>query len=181
MLKEKIEEILKGKVDINDIDRDADLIWALSDLYNVEKHLNMVLNNLITNKDKDSEILIPFIMELLDKVRKERAKHLKKIQKLKKYSVWCIYKHLLGAMMQFGEVAAKEISMGNLDRARECFETSEFCFETIMLLNKVAEKINKGGENIGVQNKHVEESVQMQEGGEGRSDVHNMQSCGEER
>lgn len=145
----KVKEILEsGKISLYDIDRDTDLMWAIADLYNIEKHLNMALNNLaskLSKNQEDKKLRIAFeaLCGLLNEVRKHRAKHLKHIEKLKLFSAWCNYKHFLGAMMQFGEVASKEIYMGNLERARECFETSQFCFEAIMFLNMLAKKLEK--------------------------------------
>lgn len=147
--KKKAEKILEeGKINLYDIDRDADLMWAVADLWNIEKHLNMTLNNLSAKlkenpNDKKLNTLFVLISKILDEVRKYRAKNLKHLEKLKLFSIWCVYKHLLGAMMQFGEVGAKEISMGNYERARECFETSEFCYNTIIFLNHVAKEINE--------------------------------------
>ncbi len=143
----KVEKILEGgKVDIHDLDRDADLMWAVADLWCAEKHLNVILNNLAMKlkkkEDEKTVILYDFASYLLNEIRKYRAKHLRNLEKLREYGFWCLYKHLLGAMMQFGEVGAKEISMGNIKRSEECFETSEFCYETIITLNKIPEKIN---------------------------------------
>lgn len=146
--KEKIKEMIeKGKIDLYDIDKEADLLWAVADLYCVEKHLNMSLNHISAklkeNPSENLKKLYEALARLLNEVRKERAKHLKKIAKLKYYSVWCIYKHLLGAMMQFGEVASKCIFSNQFEEAKECYETSEFCFETILFLNALAKKFNK--------------------------------------
>lgn len=147
--KKKIEKMIeKGKIDLFDIDKEADLIWAIADLYSIEKHLNMALNNISVKleekEDKNLKKLYEALAELLNEVRKQRAKHLKKVQKLKHYSTWCIYKHLLGAMMQFGEVASKYIYAGETEKARDFFETSEFCFEVFKILNTLGEKLNIG-------------------------------------
>jgi len=171
----KAEKILEGgKIDLFDIDRDADLMWAVADLYCGEKHLNMILNNLsaklVANpEDKKSKILFEAASELFDKIRRERARHLRHLERLREYGFWCLYKHLLGAMMQFGEVAAKEISMDNLERARECFETSEFCYNAIMFLNALAKKLDEMGDANGNSSEQKGPEIQLQEGNDRRS------------
>lgn len=171
----KAEKILEGgKIDLYDIDRDADLMWAVADLWNIEKHLNMSLNNISAKlqknpNDKKLNLLFEALSELLDNVRKERGKHLKHLYKLKVYGIWCSTKHFLGAMMQFGEVAAKEISMGNLERARECFETSEFCYNAIMFLNALAKKLDEMGDANGNSSEQKGPEIQLQEGNDRRS------------
>jgi len=139
---EIVRKIEKGKVDIFDIDRDEDLMWAVADLYCIEKHLNLTINfikkKLEENpKDEYYQKLYEVATNLLNGVRVERAKHLKRLVKFKEFGFWCIYKHFLGGMMQFGEVGAKDLYMGDKENAKLDFETSSFCHDAIILLNQL--------------------------------------------
>ena len=158
---DKIKKLVNGKINLDDLDRDADLMWAVADLYSIEKHLNIVIGNIIAKLKEGKDVeknnkLLNLAMNLLNEVRIQRAKHLKKLYKLKEFGFWCIYKHLLGAMLQFGEVGSKEIYMGNMEEAKNCFETSEFCLESIMLLNNVAKEIKNLKDNG--KSKHVKKN-----------------------
>ena len=153
------ELIKKGKVDIFDVDRLEDHMWAVADLWCLEKHLNIIINNLTKKlkenpNDKKAKTLYELAINLLNETRKHRAKHLKKIEKLRAYGWWCCYKHYLGVMMQMGEVGAKYVYQALeqnkpelLKDAQDCFETSAFAHDTIILLNKFADKIK--GEKDG--------------------------------
>ena len=154
---EKAKELIKkGKVDIFDVDRLEDHVWAVADLWCLEKHLNIILNNIVKKlkenpNDEKAKILYELALNLLNETRKHRAMHLKEIEKLREYGWWCCYKHYLGVMMQMGEVGAKYVYQGLeenkpelLEKARKCFETSAFAHDVIILLNKFADKL-KGG------------------------------------
>ena len=110
---EKIKELL-GRISLEDIDRDEDLMWFVADLWCLEKHLSTslyMLNEKI-KKEPESEYfkkLFQLIVNVLKKVREERTKHLERLYFIKEYGVWCSVKHLLGAMMQASEVAGKDI------------------------------------------------------------------------
>ena len=158
-LLERAKDLIEsGKVDIFDIDVMEDHKWATADLWNNEKHLNIVINHIhIKLKEiKDQKLkeyykkLLELAYHLLNETRKHRAKHLKRIEKLREFGFWCTYKHYLGAMEQFGEAAAKYIYIALeekksefLEAAKECFETSAFCSEAVMLMNKFAENVKK--------------------------------------
>ncbi len=91
---EIVRKIEKGKVDIFDIDRDEDLMWAVADLYCIEKHLNLTINfikkKLEENpKDEYYQRLYEVATNLLNGVRVERAKHLKRLVKFKEFGFWC--------------------------------------------------------------------------------------------
>ena len=159
----KVEELIKtGRINLMDIDRDEDLMWALGDLWCLEKHLNQALNKITLKLKEDpnneyNKKLFELISNVLNQVRIERTKHLKNIQKLHEFALWCSYKHLLGIMMQFGEVGAKELYIGitnkneeNIKRAKECFETSNFAHDIIILFNKFAKKYKgvKNGQKV---------------------------------
>jgi len=156
---EKAKELIeKGKVDIFDVDRLEDHMWAVADLWCLEKHLNIILNDIVKKlkqnpNDEKTKKLYELALNLLNETRKHRAKHLKKIEKLRAFGFWCVYKHYLGLMMQMGEVAAKYIysaleenKLELLEHAKDCFETSAFAHDVIILLNKFADKL-KGGKN----------------------------------
>ena len=164
MLKEKNVKI--GKLDETDETIDSDLINAVADLYSVEKHIILTLNDLSEkikeNPEKEDILLFDLISKLLNEVRSHRAKHMKYIAKLKKRSVWCYYKHFIGAGMQFGEVAMKEIYRGNKERALECLETSNFCFNTIIFLNTIAKKLNKVVNEDGDNTEEKRPKIQLQ-------------------
>lgn len=169
------EELKLSKINLYDIDRDADLTAAIAELWLWEKHLNDSLNYIVKQltkideclekqpNDKTYEKLKKFYEDtfelasaLLKGIRIERAKHLRRITKLKEISIgdlkiripglWCGYKHATGGYIQFGEVGAKDIHMGEMENAKLDFETSEFCKEAIILLNKFAEKYKKESE-----------------------------------
>jgi 2-methylisocitrate lyase-like PEP mutase family enzyme len=161
---EKEEEKLKraeemlGRINLADVDRDEDLIWALADLWNIEKHLNQAINNVVEklNAGEDveyNEKLLQLLQETLKMVREERAKHLPRIYYLKEFGLWCTVKHLVGAMMQFGEVGAKDIHMAleekDEQRRKELLELAKRDFETsktlhdILLMFKVFSKNTK--------------------------------------
>ncbi|MFQ6068001.1 MAG: hypothetical protein ACE5KD_00500 [Candidatus Bathyarchaeia archaeon] len=138
---EKIKELLKkGKISLFDIDRDEDLIWAVADLYCLEKHLQLTLNFIVKKlekepKDEYYKKLYELTCNLLNGVRLERTKHLKRLVKLKEFGFWCCYKHLIGSMMQFAEVGGKDIYMKD-ENVKMDFETSAFCHDAVILLNQ---------------------------------------------
>jgi len=150
MLKEKkVKELLKkGKINLFDIDRDEDLMWAVADLYCIEKHLELTLNFVVKKLEADPEDeyykkFYELLYNLLNGIRLERTKHLKRLVKLEEFGVWCPYKHLLGAMMQFAEVGTKDIYMQSetnggdqTENIKMDFITSAFCHDAIILLNQ---------------------------------------------
>ena len=153
----RAEEML-GRINLADVDRDEDLIWALADLWNIEKHLNQAINNVVEklNVGEDveyNEKLLQLLQETLKMIREERAKHLPRIYYLKEFGLWCTVKHLVGAMMQFGEVGAKDIHMAleekDEERRKELLELAKKDFETsktlhdILLMFKVFSKNTK--------------------------------------
>lgn|GEM_PF-4007148 len=159
MSEEKIEQIKKlieqGKISFFDIDRDEDLMWAVSDLYNIEKHLSGVLDFLIVklNEEPDNEYykkLYEFVKGFLNEIRIHRSKHLKRLQKFEEYGFWCLGKHLLGAMAQFAEVGAKDIYAKEKDEiVRLDFETSALCRRAFLFINRELPKLK--GEKSGVE------------------------------
>ena len=105
--------------------------------------INDISKKIKNTKDDSKEIeyfkkLYDLATSLLSSVRIERAKHLKRIEKLKEFGFWCLYKHFIGAMMQFGEVGAKDAYMGELENTKKDFETSSFCHDAIVLMNHFA-------------------------------------------
>ena len=168
---EKIKSML-GRINILDVDRDEDLVWALSDMWNLEKHINQTLNDLSEKLEKnpDDEYLKLFrlLSQVLTELRVHRTKHLERIEKLKHMGTWCEYKHWVGLMAQMGEVASKDIYMAlekekilektkdekkrkeleneikeDWENALKDLRTSKFAHDTIFLLNKFAEKYLK--------------------------------------
>ena len=138
MEEEKTEEML-GRINLADVDRDEDLIWALADLWNIEKHLNQAINMVIEKieakeNEENNKKLLEFLLETFKTIREERAKHLPRIYYLKEYGLWCTVKHLVGAMMQFGEVGAKDVHMyleeKSEEKKKELFELIKKDFET---------------------------------------------------
>jgi len=141
----RAEEML-GRINLADVDRDEDLIWALADLWNIEKHLNQAINNVVEklNVGEDveyNEKLLQLLQETLKMIREERAKHLPRIYYLKEFGLWCTVKHLVGAMMQFGEVGAKDIHMAleekDEQRRKELLELAKKDFETSKTLHDI--------------------------------------------
>jgi len=141
----RAEEML-GRINLADVDRDEDLIWALADLWNIEKHLNQAINNVVEklNVGEDveyNEKLLQLLQETLKMIREERAKHLPRIYYLKEFGLWCTVKHLVGAMMQFGEVGAKDIHMAleekDEERRKELLELAKKDFETSKTLHDI--------------------------------------------
>ena len=119
-MKKKIEEIKKlaGRINIDDVDRNEDLMWFVSDLWNIEKHLNTALytinEKLSSGKLNEQqkiyyENLFKLASEILKKTREERTKHLKRLYFIREFGMWCSVKHFLGVMAQAGEVMAKDI------------------------------------------------------------------------
>ena len=157
----------KGMMSIRDIDRDEDLGQVVSDLWNLEKHLSTTLEKISEELEKNpndeiNKILFNFISNVLVEVRKHRAKHLKRLEKLKMHGIWCSYKHIYGIREQFWEVGAKDLHIAchtddektkeeMLKWAMEDFKTAAFFGELIHLMKAVAEKIEKlkGGEKGG--------------------------------
>lgn len=140
-------ELKLGKIDLYDIDRDEDLFWAVSDLWNIEKHLNTSLNYLVKKmKEEPNDYyskLFELLSSLLSGIRLERAKHLKRLTKLHMFGVWCVMKHLIGCAAQMGEVAAKDIYLGEIENAKMDFETSKFCHDAFVLINRFGESYEK--------------------------------------
>lgn len=159
-MEEKIKELIKkGKISLFDIDRDEDLRWAVSDLYNIEKHLSTTLDFVAKKLEEEPENeyykkLFEFASKLLNGVRIHRSKHLKRLTKFEELGFWCIGKHLLGAMAQFTEVGAKDIYMNEKEEIIKMdFETSAFCRDAFIIINqfqKVKEKL-KGVEHAKIE------------------------------
>jgi len=151
----------EGKINLADIDRDEDLMWALADLWSAEKHLSQALNAVVEkiNKGEDVEYnkkLFELLNETLNLIREERAKHMPRLYYLKEYGLWCTVKHILGAMLQFTEVGAKDIHIALkekdekkkeeiLEIAKKDFETSKTLHD-ILLMFKIFSKNVKSGE-----------------------------------
>jgi hypothetical protein len=151
----------EGKINLADIDRDEDLMWALADLWSAEKHLSQALNAVVEkiNKGEDVEYnkkLFELLNETLNLIREERAKHMPRLYYLKEYGLWCTVKHILGAMLQFTEVGAKDIHIAlkekdekkkeeMLEIAKKDFETSKTLHD-ILLMFKIFSKNVKSGE-----------------------------------
>ena len=151
----------EGKINLADIDRDEDLMWALADLWSAEKHLSQALNAVVEkiNKGEDVEYnkkLFELLNETLNLIREERAKHMPRLYYLKEYGLWCTVKHILGAMLQFTEVGAKDIHIAlkekdekkkeeMLEIAKKDFETSKTLHD-ILLMFKIFSKNVKSEE-----------------------------------
>lgn len=155
---EKLKELVKsGKISLFDIDRDEDLMWAISDLYNIEKHLSDILIFLSKKLDEEPnneyyKKLFEFTKGLLNEIRIHRSKHLKRLQKFEEYGFWCLGKHLLGAMSQFTEVGAKDIYKGEDDEIIKLdFDTANLCRSVFLFINRELQNIKKlRGENSEV-------------------------------
>ena len=176
--KEKKDELKKiremaGKINIEDIDRDVDLFYAVSDFWNIEKHLNGALNAVVEKLEKDPSNehlnkLFKLLCSILDETRKHRTIHLERLQKLKEFSIWCFYKHVIGLSAQLGEVGAKDIHIAlekekllkeikdekkrkeleeeikkDWENVKNDFKSSKFTFDIVFLLDKFAEKYLK--------------------------------------
>ena len=91
---EKIKELL-GRINLEDIDRDEDLMWFVADLWCLEKHLSTSLYMLKEKIKKEPENeyfkkLFQLIVNVLKRVREERTKHLERLYFIKEYGVWCL-------------------------------------------------------------------------------------------
>ena len=170
---EKIKELL-GRINLEDIDRDEDLIYAVGDLVNAEKHLNSalyVLNEKLKKEPNNEYLkkLFELISNVLKELREQRAIHLERLYYIKSHSIWCLYKHIIAAMYQFGEVASKDIHMAiekekeleklekegkkeeveklkkeiekDWENVKKDLETSKFCHDLLILFKQFAEKI----------------------------------------
>jgi len=151
----------EGKINLADIDRDEDLMWAVADLWSAEKHLSQALNAVVEkiNKGEDVEYnkkLFELLNETLNLIREERAKHMPRLYYLKEYGLWCTVKHILGAMLQFTEVGAKDTHIAlkekdekkkeeMLEIVKKDFETSKTLHD-ILLMFKIFSKNVKSGE-----------------------------------
>ena len=143
----------KEQMHVLDLDLITEIMWATSELVNIEKHLYTALGDIETKlkqnpDDKNLKLVRDATHEMLNKTRIYRSKHLEKItdflKVLKIKGLWCCAKHEIGGMHQFGEVGAKAVFLGDKEYANLCFETSQFCLELFMFTRKLAEKIEKG-------------------------------------
>jgi hypothetical protein len=147
----------QGKISLFDIDRDEDLMWAVADLYCAEKHLQLTLSFITKKLEEEPQNeyykkLSSIITSLLNAVRIQRTKNLERLEKFKEKGIHCLYKHLLGAMMQFAEVGSKDIFMNeDEEKIKLDFETSIFCRDAILALNqvqKIKEKMEVKDEKV---------------------------------
>ena len=114
--------------------------------------MTVLLKN--TRKDLNNEYykkLYELAKNLLNGIRIERSRHLKRLQKFEELGFWCIDKHLLGAMLQFAEVGGKDIYMKEDDKIIESdFRTSAFCRDAFILINKFANIKKRLEKNVKV-------------------------------
>lgn len=116
------EQLTEGRSDRADVSRLADLWWATSDVYNLEKHLYYTI--WVTQGEKKERY-----EKLLVEVRKIRADLMRKlIRDTSKLTgaEWCQLKHMIGAAAQLCEVAVKDFHMGNFEEGEELMEKANF-------------------------------------------------------
>ena len=158
LTEKKKEENIKemaGRIKIEDIDRDEDLIWAVGDLVNLEKHLATAIYNIEEKikkepKNENLKSLLNFASRILNEVREHRTIHLERLYYIKEYGLWCSVKHIIGAMYQFTEVASKDMRMAlqsnegtdgeNFKNAIKDYRTSKFLHDLLILMKKFSEK-----------------------------------------
>ena len=138
----KKEDILpEGRSDKADVSRMADLWWAMSDVYNLEKHLYYTIWMTKGEKRRMYE-------KLLVEVRKIRADLLRDLigdtSKLTG-AEWCQLKHLVGASHQLCEVAVKDFHMGNFENGERMMEIAKFFHDTFWAV--VLKKRYENGDN----------------------------------
>lgn len=122
----------EGKLDKADISRKADLFWALTDIYNIEKHLYYTI---FVTKGEVREKLA----RLLREVRLVRADLLHDLTPPERAgAIWCIQKHLLGAASQLCEVATKDFQKGDFEKGLKIMEYAKFFHDTFFLISEGA-------------------------------------------
>jgi len=141
----------EAKIHVADVGEAVDMLWAAMDFYCIEKHMEHSLMKIameLSDDDKRKKPLMELYMNILNEVRKLRAKVLEKIVKNKMFDSWCPFKHLAGAIMQVNEVATREIYKGDTEKAREFIEIGSRAMTLFYILNEVGEKWNDTDEFV---------------------------------
>ena len=144
------------KLDSADIGKFGDLVWAIADAYNTEKHLQyslMLISRKLEKEPNTKDLALrKALMNLLDRVRMNRSFLLKKLLKdadnvKSAYNLWCPFKHLVGTFMQSLELANREISLKNEQEAIEYITIAKNYWEvfldlysTLMLYERLGEE-----------------------------------------
>lgn len=133
------KEFVKKVVEFNkknelDLSSGEDLSIALMNLISLEEH--SYFSYIKTNDKK--------FLELLDKIRKIRGEHLKKIVNEKDGSEkWCMSKHLLASSIRLIEVGNKFLKDGKKQEAEKLYEDAFELYSMFWQINLTDKKINK--------------------------------------
>jgi len=125
-----VEELTSGKMSEGDVDKKVDLFWAVTDVYNIEKHLYYLIFLAESKRERRA------LAEILKQVRIVRADLLQDLVENRMGSMWCIAKHLIGCSSQLCEVATKEVHTGNVEKGIKMFKHAKFfhdLFWTLMI------------------------------------------------
>ena len=118
----------------SDLGLKDEMTFVISNLVSCEEHLSMTI------AETKDEKYIP----ILDEIRKLRAKYMKGyIGKDLPSQLWCLEKHILGTAYRLTEVAVKNISLGNKEKAIENLQDSKDMFELSFLITQMDEKKNE--------------------------------------
>ena len=125
------EKLTEGRIDKADVSWSADLFWAVSDVYNLEKHLYYTI---WTMKGKKKEEYARLLVE----TRKRRAELMRMLIQKKKLTAaeWCQFKHIIGIATQLCEVAVKDFHMGNFERGFRLLDHAQFWFNVFFMISR---------------------------------------------
>jgi len=117
-----------------DLSSGEDLSIALMNLVSLEEHAYFSYAK--TNDEK--------FLEVLNKIREIRKKHLKKIVNEKDGEIWCMSKHLLASSMRLIETGNKFLKDGKKKEAEQLYKDAFELYSLFwqMNLNKEKNKIN---------------------------------------
>jgi len=111
-----------GKISEGDITIAEDLSIAVMNLISIEEHL--AFSFMKSNNKK--------YFELINVIRKIRAKYLEKLIKSSKYENWCISKHLLSIVMRLLESSNKLFVFNREDEAIECLKDANYLYDLFL-------------------------------------------------
>jgi len=81
---------------------------------------------------------------MMDNIRKTRADLMNDLVKNKDGDLWCCAKHTLNSFMHSSEIGAKELRMGNMEKAKKFFDLSKDLHDLFFLLQEFKEKEGDG-------------------------------------
>ena len=114
----------------SDLGIKSELAFVIGNLVNLEEHLSLTIPETMEKKS----------MAILEEVRKLRAKYMKEFVGERKLpgQGWCILKHLFATAYRLTEVATKNISLKNEEKAIENLKDARDLFElTMVILNGI--------------------------------------------